>query len=754
VRKLLIILIILVNRQAFSQSPTLNGNIIDINSNQPVEGVTVYLLPENRAGSTDETGNFYFRSAKNITGLRLSAIGYQSKTVSITEFHQKKNIIFLNPVAIELSSVTVSANPGEQFQAISKIDISLRDISNSQEVLRLVPGLFIGQHQGGGKAEQIFMRGFDCDHGTDISLNADGMPVNLVSHAHGQGYADSHFIIPETIENVNFRKGPYYAEKGDFCTTGYVDFHTMNSVPYNTIKLESGMYNTFRFLGMFNLLGEKAKAKQQSWYAAAEYRYTDSYFDNPQHFNRFNFFTKYNGRISNNTWLSFSASTLYSKWNASGQIPDRAVSEGLIGFYGSLDPNEGGVTSRTNANAQMLTTTMNGDVIKNQLYYSYYTFDLHSNFTFFLVDTVNGDEIRQKEARNLFGYKGSYEHTGYVGSARLHSEVGIQFRGDATNNSELSHTKDRYTSLQNLKLGNITEMAASAFINETLRLNNHFSVNAGLRFDQFFYGYNNKLASDTLYPGTGRYKVNDHSLNPKLSFYYDRNENLEFYLSLGKGFHSNDARAVVAGKGTLSLPAAYGSDLGTVFKPAKNLIINAALWYILLDQEFVYGGDGGTVEFRGKTQRIGFDFSSRYQPLRYLFLDLDLNYAHGRSVDGAKGQNFIPLAPVWTSTGGITYSKEQGFNGSLRYRFMGDRPANTNNTLVATGYFVTDFVLNYTKKNYEIGLTINNVLNTKWKETQFDTITRLKTESAPVDEICFTPGTPFAARLSFSVFFK
>jgi len=514
------------------------------------------------------------------------------------------------------------------------------------------------------------------------------------------------------------------------------------------------MKNTFRLLGMFNLLGENAKNKQQSWYAAAEYRYTDSYFNNPQHFNRLNFFTKYYGRVSKNTWLNFSASTMYSKWNASGQIPDRAVSEGIIGFYGALDPNEGGVTSRTNANAQTLTTLGKGDVIKNQLYYSYYTFDLHTNFTFYLFDTVNGDEIRQRESRNLFGYKGSYEHVGYIGSARLSSEVGIQFRGDATNNSELSHTKDRYILLNNIKLGNITEFSASTFINETIRLNEQFSINAGLRFDHFYYRYNNKLASDTLYPGRGLYKVNDHSLNPKLSFYYSQNENLQFYFSLGKGFHSNDARSVVAAKGDLSLPAAYGSDLGMAFKPVRNLIINTALWYITLDQENVYGGDGGTVDFSGKTKRVGFDFSARYQPLEYLFVDLDLNYAYGRSVDNPKRQNYIPLAPVWTSTGGITYSRQAGFNGSLRYRFMGDRPANASNSLTAVGYFVTDFVLNYTEKNYEIGLTINNVLNSKWKETQFDTVTRLKGEAAPVDEVCFTPGTPLAVKLSFSIFFK
>ena len=753
-RKMLISIGFILGIISTIQAQVIQGNITDLRSNQPIEGVTVYLLPNNLFTATDLAGNFSFHSVQRGDSLQFSAIGYQSKTVPTKELQNHQNSISLSPVSIELNAVTVSPRAGEQFQAISRIDIAVRDISNSQEVLRLVPGLFIGQHQGGGKAEQIFLRGFDCDHGTDISIDADNMPVNMVSHAHGQGYADSHFIIPETIGTVNFKKGPYDAEKGDFCTSGQVDFQTLNSLPYNTVKIEGGMFNTFRLLGMFNMLGEKAKQEQQSWYTAAEYRYSDGYFDNPQHFNRFNFFTKYYGRISNNTRLSFSASTLYSKWNASGQIPERAVSEGIIGYYGALDPNEGGMTSRTNANAQFITTLHHGDMIKNQFYYSHYTFDLHTNFTFYLVDTVNGDEIRQKEARNMFGYKGSYEHVGYIGSARLYSEAGIQFRGDVTNNSALSHTKDRYILLNNMKLGNISEFSASAYLNETLRLNERFSINAGLRIDQFYYGYHNKLASDTSYPGTGLYKVNDHSLDPALSIYYHQNENLQFYLSLGKGFHSNDARSVVAMKGDLSLPAAYGADLGTVFKPAGNLIINAALWSITLDQENVYGGDGGTIEFSGKTKRIGFDFSGRYQPMKYLFLDLDLNYAHGRSVEDPKGQNHIPLAPIWTSTGGITYSKQTGFNGSLRYRYMGNRPANENYSLTAVGYFVTDFVLNYTKKNYEIGLTINNVLNTKWKETQFDTVTRLKGEAAPVDEICFTPGTPFAARLSFSVFFK
>ena len=737
-----------------AQPALLSGRIVDARTNQPLEGVSILLMPMRTPAITNTQGKFHLKQpGGEVSGVMVSAIGYETKFVSLRDLRGNNSIV-LDARAIELSSVTVASHAGDQYKPISKIDIALRGVTNSQEVLRIVPGLFIGQHQGGGKAEQIFLRGFDCDHGTDISLNVDGLPINMVSHAHGQGFADSHFIIPETIEGVNFKKGPYYAEKGDFCTTGYVDFHTKDALANNIIKVEGGMFHTFRVVGMVNLLGDAAKADHQSWYAATEYRYSDSYFDNPQHFSRLNLFTKYNGQLSDNTSLSFSASTLYSKWNASGQIPDRAVAEGIIDWFGAIDPLEGGVTSRTNLNAQLSHSLRNGDLIKNQLYYTYYTFDLHTNFTFFLVDTVNGDEIRQKESRNLFGYKGSYEHIGYIGGARLNTEAGVTVRADATHNTELSHTMDRFITLQQLKLGNITELNAAVYLDESLRLNDHFSINAGLRFDQLQYRYNNKLAGDTTLHGAGIYKAADHIVSPKLSLYYHAGERTEFYITTGKGFHSNDARAVVAQNGTQVLPAAYGADLGTVFKPAKNVLINAAIWYIYLQQEFVYGGDGGTVDFSGRTRRVGFDLSGRYQPIPALYFDADVNYAHGRSLDEAKGQNYIPLAPVWSSTGGVTYTSRNGLNGSLRYRWLADRPANENYSLTAQGYFITDMVLNYTKRKYEIGLTINNLLNRRWKETQFDTVSRLKGEAHAVDEVCFTPGTPFAANLHLTLYIK
>jgi hypothetical protein len=733
---------------------SLKGKIIDAVSNQPLPGITVLLLPTKTSGVTDELGNFSLRQDNAIQQIiQVSSIGYEMKSITLQDLSAAGYTISLKPQTVELKEVTISSHAGDQYKIISKTDIAMRGVNNSQEILRIIPGIVIGQHQGGGKAEQIFLRGFDADHGTDFRLEVDGLPINMVSHAHGQGFADSHFIIPETIENADFKKGPYTAAKGDFATTGFVDFNTRNAIANNLVKVEGGQFNTFRAMAMFNLLGAKAKEKQQSWYVASEYRYSDAYFDAPQHFKRFNLFTKYIGQVSKQSRLTLSATTFWSRWDASGQIPDRAVDKGLIGFYGALDPIEGGITYRTNANAQLITSFGNGDFLKNQVYYANTHFDLHTNFTFFLRDTVNGDEIRQKEARNLMGYNGSYTHTSYLGNTRLSTEAGLQLRYDITKNSELSHTADRFTLLNRIKLGDIKELSISPYLSETIKFNEHFSINAGLRFDQYYHKYNNKLAEDTTLPGIGEYKAHANTISPKLNLYYHADDKLQFYLTTGKGFHSNDTRAVVVQYGYQVLPAAWSADLGTVFKPAKNIIINAALWYIYLQQEFVYSGDGGLVEFSGKTRRVGFDFSGRYEPFKSLYLDVDVNYAHGRAIGAAKGTEYIPLAPVWTSSAGITYSSRKGLNGSFRYRFVGDRAANEDYSLTAKGYFITDAVLNYTKEKYEIGLVVNNVFNTKWKETQFATETRLKGEAQSVDEVCFTPGTPFAAKLSFAIKF-
>lgn len=730
----------------FSQA-LLSGTVVDGNTNLPLEGVSVTLQPNGFTTVTDESGRFVFLAAKtSAKSVRLSSIGYISKTILPGDLKDNTPIT-LFPEKVQLKAITVTAGAGKEYQTISKTDIHMRIINNSQEVLRMVPGLFIGQHQGGGKAEQIFIRGFDADHGTDIAITTDGIPVNMVSHAHGQGYADMHYIIPETIDNVDFQKGPYQAAKGNFTTSGFVDLRTRNGIANNQVKLEGGMFDSYRGLGMFNLLNKKASQRQQSLYVASEFAYSNGYFDAPQHFNRYNFFSKYNGKVNNNTYLIVTASGFSSKWDASGQIPDRAVESGQIGFYGAIDDTEGGRTSRTNINTQLITTLRNGSLLKNQFYYSRYHFDLVSNFTFYLNDPVNGDQIRQRENRNLLGYNGTYQHQSKWGTMPVHTELGIGVRYDRIHNLELSNTKNKFTVLNRLAFGNVAETNASVYISETLQLSEEFTLNGGLRLDQLFNRYTDHLKNDSLFQTTAAI------LSPKLNLTYHKSGATQLYFNLGKGFHSNDTRVAAIAGGRKVLPAAYSADLGIITKPFKNLLLQAAAWYLWLDQEFVYSGDGAYVEPSGKTKRTGFDLSVRYEPVTSVYIDADLNYAHGRFAGSPKGADYIPLAPVWSSTGGITYKNKTGISGSFRYRWLGNRPANEDYSTTARGYMVNDLVLQYATRKYEIGISFNNIFNIKWKETQFDTESRLKNELLPVQEIHFTPGTKLAAKLSFSIFF-
>ncbi len=393
-----------------------------------------------------------------------------------------------------------------------------------------------------------------------------------------------------------------------------------------------------------------------------------------------------------------------------------------------------------------MTVTPRNHVIKNQLFYSNYAFELYSNFTFFLRDSVNGDQIRQKERRNIVGYNGSYSAQTTVGRTNWTTTVGAQYRQDITASStpsELSYSRNRTETLERVKFGDVNELNAAVYADELIQLSDRFTVNAGIRLDYFRSQYTDRIPAT---PQTGR--ATQAIVSPKLNLYYTANPRLQLYLNTGKGFHSNDARVVVPQNGREILPAAYGSDLGVIFKPFPKLLINAATWYLWLAQEFVYVGDEGVVEAGGRTQRQGIDVSVRYQLTKTLYADLDLNTARPRALDAESGQNYLPLAPRFTSVGGLSLQTKSGFSGSLRYRYIADRPANEDNSLVAKGYFVNDLQANYAKRNYTFGLSVQNLFDVRWKETQFATETRLRGEAEPVEEIHFTPGTPFFARLS------
>lgn len=737
--------IMLTTGNTFAQSNVNMVLVLDSISKTPIAQVSIVGNKERTSAVTDENGQA--RVPSNATALTISCVGFETKTFEVGLSNENPMVVQLQPRVSSLAEVTISANAtGGIFKTISDLDIHLRPINNSQEVLRIVPGLFIGQHAGGGKAEQIFLRGFDLDHGTDIQLSVDGLPVNMVSHAHGQGYADLHFVIPEMIDKVNFNKGPYFADKGNFTTAGFVEFKTKKYLDQNFLKLEAGQFNTTRGIVALNLLQPQQDQRTQSLYVAAEGSFTKGFFDSPQDFNRFNGLLKYHGKLTKSSTLTATLSGFTSKWNASGQIPDRAIESGLTTFFGAIDNTEGGRTSRHNVNVEILTSLSNGGILRNQLFASYYDFELYSNFTFFKEDPIDGDQIRQKEQRKIFGYHGSFQKESTLLGFRTETKAGLQIRHDGVDHLELTRTKNRSIDKAALMLGAVRETNTAAYFSQKVELTPRLEVTAALRGDYFSNSYADQLSKQKLIS-------NSAILSPKLNFNYRLNDQVQLYLYNGRGFHSNDSRVATLQNGKKVLPPAYGSDLGGVFKLGQRLFLQSALWYLWLDQEFVYVGDEGVVEAGGQSQRYGLDVSVRYEVFKNLYLDGDISLATPRALGVDKSEHFLPLAPVFTSVGGFTYRKESGWNGSLRYRFMGDRPANETNTTIAAGYFVVDAAINYTCKRWEAGLSIQNLFNSRWKETQFDTESQLKGEANPVSEIHFTPGTPFFARVNLTLFF-
>lgn len=726
----------------------INGIVTSSKTGLPIEDIGVYNKTSGVNTTTDLAGYYELNDISEGDVIIFYGLGYTNKeiTVSKTELDKTLNITLADaPVSLDQVILTSKVNT---LSSLVKIDVKNSPVKSSQEILRKVPGLIIGQHAGGGKAEQIFLRGFDIDHGTDIALDVDGLPINMVSHAHGQGYADMHFIIPETIDNIDFGKGLYYADKGNFNTAGYVSLKTKDVLENNLFSLETGQFNTVRALAMFKVLGDTKG--HSSAYIGSELLLTDGVFESPQDFNRINIMGKYNYNNYKDEEFTLTASHFQSKWNASGQIPVRAVAQGLITQFGAIDDTEGGRTSRSNILMNHKKKIDEHQELTSKAYVSKYDFELYSNFTFFLEDPINGDQIRQVESRTIFGAETAYQRTFDLKneSSRLRFNSGIGFRYDDNNDVELSKTRNRRETLERIAFGDVDEVNLYTFADITYKTGD-WTFNPGLRLDYFEFDYVNFLS-----PAFDSRSEDDAILSPKLNIIYTPSASFQLFAKAGFGFHSNDSRVVTAQTGEETLPSAFGVDFGTIVKPAKGLILNAALWSLALQQEFVYVGDAGVVEPSGRSRRYGFEFGARYQINKWLYANIDANYTIARSIDEADGEDFIPLAPDFTSVGGLSVQNLGKFSGGINYRYIDDRPANEDNSIVAEGYFVSDLNINYAfAKNWNLGLIVENIFDVDWKETQFATETRLRNEASSVEEITFTPGTPFNARLKLSVTF-
>ncbi|EAR13055.1 TonB-dependent receptor, putative [Polaribacter irgensii 23-P] len=715
----------------------LKGRVLDV-FNAPIENAYVFNAVSNAHTHTNFNGTFKVNNSKVGDTIQIGILGFKKQKIVLEKKSFKDLVIVLNTKIFQLKELVLRKEMNA-LQTIAKLDLQVNPVNSSQELLRKIPGLIIGQHAGGGKAEQIFLRGFDIDHGTDIALSVDGMPINMVSHAHGQGYSDLHFIIPETIQKINFGKGPYDANQGDFNTAGFVNFSTKKSLQKNRVSLEVGQFNSLRTLGMFNLLENK---KNEDAYMAIEYISNDGPFDSPQNFSRLNVFGKYTAFLNGKDRVTLTASHFTSRWDASGQIPERAVKNGNIDRFGAIDDTEGGTTSRTNFNVQMQKVLSEESVLKTNIFYSNYNFELFSNFTFFLEDPINGDQIRQFENRDIFGANAKVISDIQFGDIPAKFTKGAGLRYDLINDVALSHTKNRKEIIDRIQLGDVKQTNMYAFFNAEFNLGK-FKISPAVRLDYFKFIYN-----DALQINYETLTKNKAIVTPKFNILFSQNENLQWFLKSGIGFHSNDTRVILQQNLDKILPKAYGMDFGNIWKPVPKMVLNTAVWYLLSEEEFVYVGDAGIVEPSGRSERFGFDFGVTYQFTDWLFLNTDLTYTKARSLENLSGEDFIPLAPDFTMVGGLSVANLGNFSGGLQYRYIDDRPANENNSIVAQGYFIADFNVNYKMNDITLGVAVENIFDIAWNETQFATTSRLQNEINPVEEIHFIPGTPFFAKAS------
>lgn len=720
-----------------SNGQGIRGRVLN-NIKEPISGACVFLTNNDHHTHSNALGDFDLEEAKIGDTLVVTHVGFETFKIVISTLGDPITLKLKEQV-IELSNVTISPSL-DAINLFSKIDLGVAPVANSQEILQRVSGLVLGQHAGGGKAEQIFLRGFDIDHGTDIDITVDGLPVNMVSHAHGQGYADLHFLIPETIAKIDFGKGPYYANHGNFTTAGYAAFRTKKRLKNSSVKVQYGRFNSKRIVGLFNL----KSSDDESSYIATELSTSDGPFESSQNFYRLNLMGKYSKKLQNNATISILFSHFDSQWDASGQIPQRLVDAGIISRFGAVDDTEGGFTSRSNMKLNFDKKISSQSYINNTIYFSKYDFELFSNFTFFLYDALNGDQIRQRENRKIFGYNSVWGNFFQLGNFSGQIKAGIGARHDVIMDVELSNTINRSEIQDYLALGDITETNISGYLVGEIEVG-EMLISPSVRVDLFDFTY-----EDETIPQYNPQSLSKPFISPKLNLLFNQSEDLQFYLKTGIGFHSNDTRVVVARNGEEIIPSAYGADLGMILKPTPKILLNAALWTLRLDQEFVYVGDAGIVEPSGKTKRQGLDLGLRYQISNNLFLFSDVNYTSAKATDQPEGEDQIPLAPSFTATGGINLVNYNGFNGGARLRLITDRPANEDNSIVARGYSIIDTNINYTIGRFNLSVAVRNVLNQEWNETQFATESRLQTETDSVEEIHFTPGSPRAFETSLT----
>ncbi len=646
-----------------------------------------------------------------------------------------------DPDALELEVPEVSvvgerpvAASSQQF--IPDKEYLLQPQGRPAQVLRLIPGFIAVEHSGGaGKADQYFLRGFDADHGTDVAFFSDGMPINLRSHAHGQGYTDLNFIIPETIEGLDVYKGAYLPEYGDFANAGAVNFRTREVVKEGVIQAAGGQFDTQRYLLMLS----PTKDKVRTLFAAEGY-YTNGPFQNDNRYFRSNLLGKMTMNPSGRDELSVTGTFHKAQWNGSGEIPLRAVTDGTIDRFGSIDPSEGGKTTRATAKLNYHYDDQSGGRFYANAYAQYYRFDLFTNFTFFANDPVNGDGFQQSDRRVIYGGDVGYRQesrwldmpvVGTIGvQSRIddvHARLGPQFR-----RNPLGTTVDT----------DILEASYSPFIKAEFQPASWIRFSGGVRSELFTFDVRNRCQTCAEQP-SGRTTAG--LVLPKANLILGPWVSTEFFLNYGEGYHSNDARSAISSAAS-PLARSKSYEAGVRSKPfgPDGLELTATAWQLDLQQELVFVGDEGTTEIRGASRRRGAEFAARGPLWGPLSMNGSVTYTKAEFRNG----DAVPLAPQVTAYGALLLKWPEGLTSQLQATYLGVRPLVEDRSVKAPSWLSFDLSERYqlpVKLPYgrmEGFLFVQNLLNTKWEQATFFFQSQLRNETQPVGDIHFVPGNP------------
>ena len=652
--------------------------------------------------------------------------------------------------AESLIGVTNSASKGQT----SNRELMERPYLRRGEILEAIPGVVITQHSGDGKANQYYIRGFNLDHGTDFSISMDGQPVNFITHAHGQGYADLNPIIPELVEQLDYWKGPFHGEIGDLSTAGAARFNFYDLLPQGIASIGLGQHHYFRGLladsidlsnpvstttqGAKGPILATPNSERSALTYAFEYNYYDGPWQQPGNSQRINGFLKY-FKESGPDRFSITAMGYDGRWDSTDQIPQRAIDSGLVDRLGNLDDRLGGQSSRYSLMADWDHETSNGRTHAD-FYVGHYDFDLFSNFTYFLEDPKRGDQFEQQDNRVFTG--GEVTREWDLGTKNKF-KIGLQTRNDFINGIGLYNTENR-DRFNTIKKDDVYEVSVGIFASGEWHVNDWFRMQPGLRADGFQFDVVSNKPANSGNEVAGM-------ISPKLSLIFGPWADTEFYVNAGTGFHSNDARGVTLGTDAADpLVRTYGFELGTRTEAISDVVSTLSLFYLHSDSELVYVGDAGSAEAGPASQRYGVEWSTYWQAYDWLLVDHEVTLARAGLLDvGADDQ--IPGAVPLVMNTGITIGKDDGFFGSLRSRYFSPRPLTEDGSVDSQQNWQVSARVGYRKKDWEVAIDCLNLLGRNDRDVEYYYPSRLPGEAAGgVNDVHLHPAEPRTFRVSLT----